>query len=104
MIAAANADGVIDAQERTRILERLESVGLDQEERVFVVDELLAPAKLDDIARQALFLDMGEQVYAVSLAAVTVDTDEEKAYLKTLAEALGLDKTAVDRIHKQWDM
>lgn len=104
MIAAANADGVIDVQERTRILERLESVGLDQEERVFVVDELLAPAELDVIARQALSLDMGEQVYAVSLAAVTVDTAEEQAYLKTLAEALGLDTTAVDRIHKQWDM
>ena len=104
MIAAANADGVIDAQERKQILERLERIGLDEEERVFVVEELLAPADLDDIVRQAVALDMGDQVYAVSLAAVTVDTSEEQAYLETLAEKLGLDTNAVDGIHKQWVM
>lgn len=35
MIAAANADGVIDAQERSSILDKLKSVDLSQEEQQF---------------------------------------------------------------------
>lgn len=43
MIAAAKADGKIDADEKARILERLNAMDLDASAKAFVFDELSAP-------------------------------------------------------------
>jgi uncharacterized membrane protein YebE (DUF533 family) len=101
MIAAANADGKIDQQERDRIISRLRSVQLTGEEHAFVVAELGAPKDLDGIVEQVTSGDLARQVYAVSLLAIEVDTEAEKAYMDTLAGRLGLDKAAVDEIRGQ---
>ena len=101
MIAAANADGKIDRQERDRIISRLRSIQLTGEEHAFVVAELGAPKDLDGIVNQVTSGDLARQVYAVSLLAIDVDTEAEKAYMDTLAGRLGLDKAAVDEIHHQ---
>jgi uncharacterized membrane protein YebE (DUF533 family) len=101
MIAAANADGKIDQQERDRIISRLRSVQLTGEEHAFVVAELGAPKDLDGIVEQVTSGDLARQVYAVSLLAIEVDTEVEKAYMDTLAGRLGLDKAAVDENHHQ---
>jgi uncharacterized membrane protein YebE (DUF533 family) len=101
MIAAANADGVIDAEERGRILERLNSVGPTPEERAFMAEELLSPTGLDDIVKNVKTAEMAEQVYAVSLMAITVDTDAERRYMTALARRLNLDEAAIQRICQQ---
>jgi uncharacterized membrane protein YebE (DUF533 family) len=101
MIAAANADGKIDQQERDRIISRLRSVQLTGEEHAFVVAELGAPKDLDGIVGRVTSGDLARQVYAVSLLAIEVDTEAEKAYMDTLAGRLGLDRAAVDEIHDQ---
>ncbi len=101
MITAANADGVIDAQERTNILNKLQEVDLSQEEHQFIVHELLAPKDLDAIISAVGSSDLAQQVYMVSLLAIEVDTDAERTYLENLARRLGLDQAAVDRIHQQ---
>ena len=54
MIAAANADGVIDQTERDNILGRLQAVDLSPEEHAFIAQELLAPADLDAGERSEL--------------------------------------------------
>jgi uncharacterized membrane protein YebE (DUF533 family) len=100
MIAAANADGTIDQAERSRILGQLQRLNLTAEEQSFIVQELLAPASLDAVVREVRTVDMAKQVYAVSLLAVEVDTDAERAYMKTLAERLGLDETTLREIHQ----
>lgn len=100
MIAAANADGTIDQTERSRILGQLTRLNLTAEEQSFIVQELLAPASLDAVVREVRTVDMAKQVYAVSLLAVEVDTDAERAYMKTLAERLGLDETTMREIHQ----
>jgi len=99
MIAAANADGRIDADERQSILEKLEKLQLSTEERAFIEAELLAPASLATIAGQVKTAQTASQVYAVSLMAITVDTDAERAYLQTLAQELGLAPGVVAKIH-----
>ena len=90
MIAAATADGEIDAQERQRIMERLDQVDPSPEEREFLAKEMTAPASLDQIVSQVEERKLARQVYAVSLLAVEVDTQAEREYLEELAARLGL--------------
>jgi uncharacterized membrane protein YebE (DUF533 family) len=99
MIAAANADGVIDQEERNRVLNRLQAVQLTSEEHAFIVNELLAPKDIDGIVGQVKSAEMAREVYAASLAAIEVDTQAEKTHMDTLAARLSLDDAAVDEIH-----
>jgi uncharacterized membrane protein YebE (DUF533 family) len=100
MIAAANADGVIDKEERNRILKKLETVDLTGEEQSFIVKELLSPAGLEDIVAQVKSPEMAKMVYTVSLLAIEVDTDAERAYMKTLAQQLGLNESDLNDIYR----
>jgi hypothetical protein len=90
MIAAANADGVLDDTERSRILGQLEGVGLSEEEKDFLCAEFDAPRSLADIAAGASSSAVAAQVFTVSLLAVDVDTQAERDYLDGLRQALGL--------------
>lgn len=100
MIASAAADGDIDPEERAKIMARLEGVGMTDDERRFIEQELASPGTVDQIAAQVGSADMAQQVYMVSLAAITVDTDVERDYLRALAQRLGLDAVARERIHR----
>lgn len=104
MIAAANADGMIDEDERGRILDKLKAVELTPEENSFIVQELLAPCDLDTIVRAVETPVMAKQVYAVSLMAIEVDTDAERKYITSLADRLGLDDAALDTIHRDLEI
>ena len=100
MIAAANADGVIDKEERNRILKKLETVDLTGEEQSFIVKELLSPAGLEDIVAQVKSPEMAKMVYTVSLLAIEVDTDAERSYMKTLAQQLSLNESDLNDIYR----
>jgi uncharacterized membrane protein YebE (DUF533 family) len=101
MIAAANADGAIDAQERAAILDRLRSVRLSQEEHQFIVHELLDPKPMQAIVAAVASPELARQVYLASLLAIAVDTDEELDYLRNLAQHLRLDQETLAAIHQQ---
>ena len=100
MIAAANADGVIDEEERNRILKKLETMDLSDQEHSFIVKELLSPAGLEDIVAQIKSPEMAKMVYTVSLLAIEVDTDAERAYMKTLAQQLSLNESDLNDIYR----
>jgi uncharacterized membrane protein YebE (DUF533 family) len=100
MIAAAKADGVIDAEERQRILTKLDAAQLSPEERTFMEAELTRPRSAEAIAAEVQGPELARQVYLVSLLAVEVDTPEERNYLETLAGLLGLDAAAVTTLNK----
>ena len=100
MIAAANADGVIDQAERNTILERLQSVELSPEEHAFIAKELLTPVEMEAIVDAVTTPALAEQVYTVSLMAIDVDTEQERHYLAALAERLHLDPATVNTIHR----
>jgi uncharacterized membrane protein YebE (DUF533 family) len=101
MIAAANADGVIDAKERGNILDRLKSAELSQEEHEFLMHELLSPQDAAAIAEAVDSPELARQVYLVSEMAVEVDTEAEQAYLDTLARRLKLTAGDVAELKKQ---
>jgi uncharacterized membrane protein YebE (DUF533 family) len=100
MIAAANADGVIDEEENNRILKKLETVDLSDQEHSFIVKELLSPAGLEDIVSQVKSPEMAKMVYTVSLLAIEVDTEAERAYMKTLAQQLSLNESDLNDIYR----
>lgn len=100
MIAAANADGAIDREERQRILDKFQEAGMSQEEHTFLVNELFSPASLEGIVSQVTSEAMARQVYGVSVLAVTVDTDTERAYLQALGQRLGLSQAERDSMHQ----
>ncbi|MET0231942.1 MAG: DUF533 domain-containing protein [Rhodanobacteraceae bacterium] len=91
MIAAAQCDGRLDDDERTRILAATE--GLSQTERTFVERELAAPQSIEQIAaasRPAIAPD----VYTAAAHAIVADSDAEHLWLARLGDALGLDECA----------
>lgn len=100
MIAAASADGVIDQEERQRILERYRGANLSPEEQNFLAGELLCPAGVEQLTAEVHSVETARRIYAVSLLAITVNTDAEWAYLQTLGERLGLSAGERDALHK----
>ena len=100
MIAAAKADGVIDIDERNRILKKLETADLSDQEHSFIVKELLSPAELEEIVAQVKSPEMAKKVYTVSLLAIEVDTDAERTYMNTLAQRIGLTESDLNDINR----
>ena len=89
MIAAAAADGMIDADERQRILARTADGDLDAETRSFLEAELAVPKSADEIAAMSRPAQVNE-VYAAALLAVNLDHDAERRFLERLGNGLGL--------------
>lgn len=90
MIAAASADGELDAQERSNILRAAEENGLSDEDRAFLQHELDRPWSLRQIADHAGTPDLRKQIYVASRLAITVDNESERRYLQALSVALYL--------------
>jgi len=100
MISAAKADGHIDAEEQRRIFGKLDELGLDTEEKAFVIDELRRPLDIDAVVAAAATPELAVEIYAASVLAIDPDDPAEQAYLAMLASRLKLDpglKLAVER-------
>ena len=100
MIAAAKADGRIDADEKEAIFGKLETMNLSAEEKAWVFDELSTPLDINAVAARADTPEHATEIYAASLVAITADTASERAYLDALASKLKLDPALVAEIHK----
>lgn len=100
MIAAAGADGQIDADERRRIVAKLEEEGADQEAMGFLEQEMSRPSDAASLAAEAQDPVVAAQVYAASLLAIRVDTPAERNYLQDLARQLRLEPGTVTQLHQ----
>ncbi len=92
MIAAAKADGAVDATECQRILAMLE-------ERVWVMSEMAKSLDIDPLVVRAEGLRLALKAYVASLMAIEVDTDEERRYLVDLRDRLRIDPTTAASLH-----
>jgi uncharacterized membrane protein YebE (DUF533 family) len=100
MIAAAKADGRIDAEEKEAIFGKLETMNLSSEEKAWVFDELSSPLDINAVVARADTPAHASEIYAASLVAITAETAAERAYLDALATKLKLDPALVSEIHK----
>ena len=97
MIAAAAADGTIDSDERSRILERAMSAELPPAAHKFLLEELKRPASLSDILAGAR-PSLKREIYAASRMAIDADSEGEQRYLSELQQGLALSADEVKQI------
>jgi uncharacterized membrane protein YebE (DUF533 family) len=91
MVAAATADGPLDARERARIVQALSQAGIDPQSTRWLEDELASPAGVEDIADRVQTPEKAAQVYAAARLAIDPDTRQEREFLRQLAESLDID-------------
>jgi uncharacterized membrane protein YebE (DUF533 family) len=101
MIAAAKADGHIDAAEQKSLFERIENLGLDAEAKAFVFDELSRPADLNAIAALSRGPEQAAELWLVSRLAIDPDDVREKAYLSALGAKLNLPPQLLEHLESQ---
>jgi uncharacterized membrane protein YebE (DUF533 family) len=100
MVAATQADGVIDEDEQRRLAGRLDQLGIGSGNRQALIEQLRTPVDPREIVNAATSPELGLQIYAASALAVTVDTPAERDYLDRLASGLGIEpglKAQVDQ-------
>lgn len=100
MITAAEADGLIDAEEQQTILARAREAGLSEEAVRSLEAEIRAPLTLPQLVARTPDT-LRDEVYAAALIAITADTEAERQFLDRLAGQLGLDAAARQAIHQQ---
>jgi uncharacterized membrane protein YebE (DUF533 family) len=100
MIAAAKADGHIDAQEQTRIFAEMDKLPLAADDKAFVMDELRAKLDIDAVAGAAETPEEAAEIYTASLLAIDVDNAAERGYLAMLAARLKLDDALVAHLQQ----
>ena len=98
MINAAKSDGSIDEAEQEKVVGKLGDVS--QAEADFVRAEFRAPLDVDAFVR-SIPRGMEQQIYAVSLMAIDLDSNKEAHYLDQLAKGLNIQPQLANQIHEQ---
>ena len=101
MIAAAKADGAVDATERRAIAEQLDAAGLEADERDFVLADFDKPLAPEALAKQATDPMLRARLYAAAVAAMGEITPPERDWLDRLAKAMKLDRAAAAAIEER---
>ena len=99
MIEAVKSDGNISTEEVQRVVGKLQEGGITPEEQKLVRDYMSRPPDVRGLAAAIPNPEVGAQVYAAALMAITVDTRAESAFLAELARGAGLDRQTVGRLH-----
>lgn len=101
MIAAANADGHIDEDERARIYAQVDQLTLTTEDKAGLFDELRQPLDLSQLVAQVPNSETAVEVYAASVLAIDQNAQASQSYLNRLATSLMIPKELVSAIHTQ---
>ncbi len=101
MIAAARADGILDAEESQIIFQRIQTLELDSENQALLVKEMGQSVDIDAIINSASTIEIASEIYIASLLAITVDTPAEKNYMGMLAARLQLPGELVTELEQQ---
>nr|WP_256337018.1 tellurite resistance TerB family protein [Belnapia rosea] len=103
MVGAAKADGHLDATERNRIFERVETFGLDAEAKAFVFDALEQDIPVSTIAAAAQTPEQAAELYLAARMSMDPDQAVERAWLGALSHRLRLDPTLAAHLDRQAD-
>jgi uncharacterized membrane protein YebE (DUF533 family) len=101
LVAAAKADGHIDAREQQLIDEELGKLADDASVRDWLKRELNKPLDPEEVASAAGSLEMASEMYLVSLMMVDEQSYMERAYLRELARHLKLDPALRSNLEAQ---
>ena len=101
MVAAAKADGHIDARERQVIEGEFSRVNQNAELQHWLKAELEKPLDPSEVARAATTPEIASEMYLASLMAADEQNFMERAYLDELARQLKLDDALKVRLEQQ---
>ena len=90
MITAAYSDGALSEEERARIMQEIEDADADAEDRRVMEREIANPRPLDELLGQVQDEETAQEFYLASRAAVDGETEQNRTYLRSLRERLGL--------------
>ncbi len=96
MINAAKSDGKVDKEEGENIIKQLGDVS--QAEMDFVRNEIAQPLDVQKFAH-SVPRGLEQNVYAISLIAIDLDTNKEARYLHELAQSMNLSPQLCNQIH-----
>jgi uncharacterized membrane protein YebE (DUF533 family) len=91
MIAAAKADGHMDAAESQKIMGQLESAGVGAQEKALLMQEMANTQDVNSIATAAKKPEEAAQIYLAALLVCDSQCIREQEYLSMLANALKLE-------------
>jgi uncharacterized membrane protein YebE (DUF533 family) len=100
MIAAANADGAVDAKERQDMVARARESGLDDSDLAALDKELGSPLSLQQLILQTPD-ELRQQAFVAALIAIDVDNAAEHDFLAALADGLQIDAGEQSRLKQQ---
>ncbi|MGF1642120.1 MAG: DUF533 domain-containing protein [Thiotrichales bacterium] len=98
MINAAKADGQVDQKELQQITGKMGQMGPD--EINWLKSEISAPLDVNAMIK-SVPRGMEQQIYAMSLMAIDLDTQQEAKYLHELAQGLGIPANVCNQLHEQ---
>ena len=98
MIAAANADGHIDDEERKKIADRLALSGISAEAEQFLLAEIEKPLSIDELVAAVQTDAQKLELYTASRLTIAPDSRVERGYLDLLAGRLKLPDTLIDHV------
>ncbi|WP_149194931.1 tellurite resistance TerB family protein [Luteimonas suaedae] len=101
LVAAAKADGHIDAREREAIEGEFSRLDSDADVQRWLHAELEKPLDPAEVARAAATPEIASEMYLASLMAVDEQNYMERAYLDELARQLGLDDALKAKLEAQ---
>ena len=98
MIAAAAADGRLDADEQQRIIGSLRNAGLDAGAEEFLANEIANPASVEELVAGVSSQEEAVQLYTAARLAIEPDTAAEQRFLAALADRIGIDRNLAAHI------
>jgi uncharacterized membrane protein YebE (DUF533 family) len=90
MIAAARADGHIDAQEQARIFEAVERMSLSTEHKGIIFGYLTQEISIEELVTHTASIETRTELYLASCLVIDLDHPAERAHMDALAGALEL--------------
>jgi len=103
MIAAAKADGEIDATEQQRIFDAVEQMDMSAEEKGTVFDLLRQPIPLVELVEGVDTIEQKSEIYLASCLVINADHPSEVAHLNRLAQTLELPDGLAQHLQVQAD-
>lgn len=101
MIAAAKADGHIDAREQQHIFQAVEKMNLSAEEKGIVFDSMQKDISIQELVNGIDSLEIKTEIYLASCLVIDLDQPSERKHLDELGLALALPKELLQQIEWQ---
>ena len=101
MVAAAKADGHVDAAEQDRLFGAIDTLDLDNDDKAFLMDELRGPIDVRTVAAEAKTPELAAELYVASLLVCDEVDPDERRYLDELADAMNLSRGLAARLEAQ---